>query len=359
MSPRALRGSLSISGNLLARGKLMQLVYLDEAGKANETHEPYLVVAGVIVNPDQKWRPLEEYFMELSKRCFPKHDGPPVVFHAMHIFHGTHLFPREEWSMPRRIKLLERLAGVPKEFGLTIVQGYAHRATVRSWLEQTSPRMTPKQIRAYTHAIAFFNAVRRVENYMFSKAKNEVAMLIAEDTPEIKQTIHALHKLYTDRSIRDLPENAFRSNRIVDAVHFATKDQSLLLQIADHCAFIMKRKIMKRHELTKAFNILSPQIFWPPNVADALAVTVKREDIKLVTEPGSISLGASPEIISAFDSLVQGIRAGHDKHNLSRHLQILREAQNQVFATAQGRSFLRARPTLIQQLARHQKSNQR
>jgi hypothetical protein len=184
-------GPVSITGHPLSGRKLMQLVYLDEAGKANEAHEPYLVVAGVIVNPDQKWRPLERHFMELSKRCFREHDGPPVVFHAMHIFHGTHLFPREKWSLPRRIKLLERLAAVPKEFGLTIVQGYAHRATVRSWFERTSPNMTPKQIRAYTHAIAFFNAIRRVENWMFNKAKDEVAMLIAEDTPEVKQTIHA------------------------------------------------------------------------------------------------------------------------------------------------------------------------
>jgi hypothetical protein len=121
----------------------------------------------------------------------------------------------------------------------------------------------------------------------------------------------------------------------------------------------MKRKIMKKRELLKAFNILAPQIFWPPSVADALAVTVKREDIELVTEPGSINLGDSPELISAFGSLVQGIQSGLDKYNLSRHLQIIRAAQDQAFATESGRSFLASRPTLRRQLVRHRRLNQK
>jgi hypothetical protein len=358
MSRRSQR-PLSISGEPLVGTNLMQLVYLDEAGKSNEVQEPYLVVAGVIVNPDQKWRDIENYFMNLSKKCFPGHSGPPIVFHAMHIFHGTHLFDRKKWSFPRRIRLLEKLASVPKDFNLPLVMGYVRRAPVRKWLTENSPNMSAKNALAYMHAAAFFNAIRRVENWMFQNAKNEVAMLIAEDAPEIKDRIRALHRIYTDRSLNMLPVGAFRSNRIVDAVHFAKKDQSLLLQIADHCAFIMKRKLMKRPELNKAFDMLAPQISWTPNSADGIALAVNRSDIEFITQPGSLTLGKSNELIAAFNSVASGTQSGLDKRNLLPHLRIIRAAQDQAFATTQGSAFLDRRPTLRQQLARHQKLSQK
>jgi hypothetical protein len=46
----------------------MRLVYLDEAGVSNLAHEPVLVVAGVIVNPDDKWKELEAYFRDLVEK---------------------------------------------------------------------------------------------------------------------------------------------------------------------------------------------------------------------------------------------------------------------------------------------------
>jgi len=73
----------------------MQLVYLDEAGISNEAQEPFLVVAGVIVNPDRRWRDLEAHFARLSKKYFPKHVGSPIVFHAKDIWHGHGFSPAQ------------------------------------------------------------------------------------------------------------------------------------------------------------------------------------------------------------------------------------------------------------------------
>jgi hypothetical protein len=61
---------------------------------------------------------------------------------------------------------------------------------------------TLQAIRALTHAAAFFSAVRRIENWMLENTKNEVAMLIAEDTDEVKETIHYLHQAYTDQTVK-------------------------------------------------------------------------------------------------------------------------------------------------------------
>ena len=138
----------SIKGHRLRKGSPVRLVYLDESGRANELHEPHLVVAGVIVDADKQWRKLEEFFAELTEEYFPKHEGHPVVFHAMDIWHGSRLFDRTKWPLQKRRKLLGRLARVPGQFSLPIVMGHAHRASTREAIQRDNADIRPKAIRA-------------------------------------------------------------------------------------------------------------------------------------------------------------------------------------------------------------------
>ncbi|SDS19493.1 DUF3800 domain-containing protein [Bradyrhizobium canariense] len=173
----------------------MQLVYLDEAGISNEAQEPFIVVAGVIVNPDRRWRDLESHFAQLSKKYFRKHSGPPIVFHAKDIWHGHGLFPRATWPLKKRLTLLGELAEIPALFGLPIVVGYENRGAVRQWLLHVNPGLKEKDIRVMTFAGAFFAAIRRVERWMLENT-DEVAMLIAEDTAEVKSYIHRRYQAH-------------------------------------------------------------------------------------------------------------------------------------------------------------------
>lgn len=61
--------SKGFGGGELRGERIVQLVYLDEAGISNRTHEPYLVVAGVIVNADKKWKELEQHLYALAEEC--------------------------------------------------------------------------------------------------------------------------------------------------------------------------------------------------------------------------------------------------------------------------------------------------
>jgi hypothetical protein len=337
----------------------MHLVYLDEAGISNELQEPYLVVAGVIVDADKKWRPLEEYFRKLTLEYFPKHVGHPVVFHAKDIWHGSGLFDRNKWKLTKRLKLLHRLSKVPREFDLPIVMGHAHRASTREALiRRNSTKLTPKSLRSFIHAAAFFSAVRRVESWMSNNTKNEVSMLIAEDTAEVKDTIHALHSAYTDQTINVV--GAFHSKLIIDAVHFAKKDHSLLLQIADNCAFFMKRKLMKKEDTEKYFAEIAPQIVWQKHEGAGIAMRLKISDLVPITYPGTIPIGETPEIQAAFNSLLSGLKSGRGIDSLDRHIRILQAAQDQSFRTPEGQAYLAARPTLKQRIIRlHQRLGQK
>ena len=38
---------------------LVRLIYLDEAGISNPAHEPFLVVAGILIHGDKQWKLIE------------------------------------------------------------------------------------------------------------------------------------------------------------------------------------------------------------------------------------------------------------------------------------------------------------
>ncbi|RED31805.1 uncharacterized protein DUF3800 [Rhodopseudomonas thermotolerans] len=329
----------------------MRLVYLDEAGISNEAQEPFLVVAGVIIDPDRTWRRLEDHFSMMSKKYFRHHDGPPIVFHAKDIWHGNGLFPRNEWPLTKRTKLLGELAEIPASFGLPIVVGYVNRTEFRKSLLKNTPNMPDKDIRSLTFARAFFATILRIERWMQENTQ-EVALLIAEDSTDIRRQVKELHKLYTDRSWLDLPATAFQSKHIVDSIHFAKKDESLLLQIADHCAFIMKRKLMKKQDAQKLYAKIKSQVVLRRTEATGLAKRVTATEIELIKTPGELLLGDSTKLLEAFDAVALGAQSGLGKDNLLPSLRILREAQNQALSTKEGRQYLDARPSLKQRMAR-------
>ncbi|MCG6205116.1 DUF3800 domain-containing protein [Rhodopseudomonas sp. HC1] len=270
----------------------MQLVYLDEAGISNRVHEPYLVVGGVIVNADKKWKLLEQHLSTLAEELVPEYVpyyGHRLIFHAKDIWHGSGLFDRKKWPLERRLEILTRLSAIPAEFNLPLVVSYINRNHYAALFdEQRCKDPADQKIQnMWAHLEAFINAVRRVEKWMEANASDEVAILIAEDTDRIKRLLASLHSSYTDRMsagkeqgmdevqalIQPLARDKnsafndywgkaqlFQSNYIVDAVHFAKKEASLLLQIADHCAFFAKRKLMKCPHISPLYEKITPQI---------------------------------------------------------------------------------------------------
>jgi Protein of unknown function (DUF3800) len=261
LAAKALGGALSGDGNVV------KLVYIDEAGISNTIHEPYLVVAAIVVNPDKQWRDLERYYDDLANELFADFEQHPdvdpyrFVFHAKDVWHGNGAFDRRKWKLQERMKVMSRLAQVPSLFNLRVGLGIIDRERFREEMLRQTPAASPRYIQAMCHTIAFVYAIQDVDAELEKNAPDEVAMLIAEDAPQTKKHISMLHEGYTASHVgyEDAPKDAFLSKRIVDTVHFAKKDQSLLLQIADHCAFIAKRKAMKCPHVVPFYHQIKPQ----------------------------------------------------------------------------------------------------
>jgi Protein of unknown function (DUF3800) len=281
---RSAAWACGLGGSPLKGSKIVRLVYLDEAGISDRRQEPHLVVAGVIVDADRKWKELETYFRNLAVACFPDGAVDPhrFVFHAKDIWHGNGRFDRKKWPRPQRLRLLSQLAQVPRLFELPIVMGAIDRASVLEEIAARKLEVSAKGARQLTHAQAFLVAIQGVENWMQRKTIDEVAMLIAEDTDKMRDTIDRFHEGYTDPDLEG--DDAFRSRHIIDCVHFAKKQKSVLLQIADHCAFIIKRKLMNRADIEPFFAALSGQIHTDYVPAKSYALRVKLDEIAPITD---------------------------------------------------------------------------
>jgi hypothetical protein len=277
----------------------VQLVYLDEAGVSRRSDEPFVVVAGVIVNADKKWKAIEDRFIELTAKYVPNYKstyGQPFIFHAMDIWHGSGSFPREKYTRDKRMKLLAELAQIPQDFDLPIVAGYIKKEDHETYMKARQPYVRPNELAKWSHAEAFLSAIRRVEHWMETHAEEEVAVLIAEDTDRVKELIGAMHAAYTDRSY-PLVEGAFQSEYIVDAVHFTKKKQSILLQVADHMAFIVKRRLNKCKYIAPLWKKVQPKISYKGIEDYGIAMRIPLTDVTVIRcDESSISPAASSEV---------------------------------------------------------------
>ena len=137
-------GLRSLSGNRLDGNRLLRLVYLDEAGLSKPSEEPFLVVAGIIVDADKKLTAIERHLERIAVRNIRSEMLDGFVFHAKEIFNGGgKVFKREksdfvgpvEWPLSRRLALADELARVPAKFDLPVAIGFINRETFLTFYE--------------------------------------------------------------------------------------------------------------------------------------------------------------------------------------------------------------------------------
>lgn len=279
--------SVAFDGSLLRGNRLVRLIYLDEAGVSNPKHEPFLVVAGVAVDADRQFKAIEAHLDALAEKHVPNRNKGYFAFHAMELLHGTKNFDRRNWPLQKRLEILDDLAAIPRQFDLPICWGATDRIAAPALLSSPVDPLLFEQI---IHSHAFFKFVIQIEVLMRATANDEVAVLIAEDRPIMRKMLKLAHAIFRGRAPSDFQENmqkllddqdtkifriALPLERIVETVHFAQKNESSLLQIADICAFSIKRQVQKAQHAEKLYDVLKAQILFTPSVVTALSSTVQ------------------------------------------------------------------------------------
>ena len=236
------------NGALLEGRKVVRFVFLDEGGISR--YEPFVVVAGVIVHGDEQLVPLERELANLVKKHIPKEHQPGFVFHATDIWSGAGIFrDRDRWTLDRRLLILRDLARIPRKLDIPIV----HESYERKQLLVENPNMklTAHEESIAVHSVAFAACELRIEEYMRACFPSEVAQIVAEDNDQARKMIKQVHAGFRKSGALAIryPDNILPLRHIRGSVHFADKDESAPLQIADLCAFIIRGHLSGKHPL--------------------------------------------------------------------------------------------------------------
>lgn len=230
----------------------MRFVYLDEAGiSPNETA---VVVAGVIVDGDRQFRQLEARIQELVEEYVTEEKRLDFAFSAKELANGGKTFVRGVYPANRRLEALRKIAAIPAEFFLPIVVGFDRKSPHPAF-----KKMSVEQRASVMQWIAYSQCVIAAEVYMRRLSRiDKVAICIVEDNHSARRAIKHMRGLLR-RPIPDM--SSFSEDlpigRIIDTVHFAAKNEAVLLQIADACAYVIKRYLAGATYATELFKIMT------------------------------------------------------------------------------------------------------
>lgn len=240
----------------------MRLVYLDESGIS--VKEPFTVVAGVVIDADKQWKLVAEYLNSLLLKYVPAEHQSGFVFHAKELFHGSKVFDPERYPPERRREVLRKLVEIPSKFRLPTVYGYSDKIPLQNW--HTMYPKQPYKMRAIHHAVTYSFCVIAVEAYMRQHARpEEIATLVAENNDNARSAVKEMHHILRGRNLYELNTDYLYEigkrylpvSKIVDCVHFAAKDEAVLLQLADACAFTYRLYLEKKPNASDLFCALS------------------------------------------------------------------------------------------------------
>jgi Protein of unknown function (DUF3800) len=241
----------------LQEGKRVRVAYLDEAGIGNPTHEPYTVVAGIIIHPDSQWTPIAGHLHDLADRFAPLGRRDGFVFHATELFSGGEWFPKlgEEGEKEKRWAILDHLVRVPAALDVPVVYGAVNRAL----LAEVFRSMPARRLAVNAQTIAFARCAHVVDFWIRCHTDDEVVSIVLEQNDQARTAIKEMTEVVRNPQWLDSPAK-FDGSRIVDTAHFAKKSESSPLQIADACAFAIKRHLMQKPDSDRFYEPLMQYI---------------------------------------------------------------------------------------------------
>lgn len=250
----------------------MRRIYIDESGTSER--EPVAVVAGVIIDADKQWREADRRLALLREELGLPRD---FVFHAKDIFANKKGVEAFGWDIHKRIQIIGAVITIATELNVPQAYGWFHKRDAG-----------PRYGKGDAHWLAFTFCLWAADQYVRAMHPDEVATVIAEDSPDMRKRLKKVPAMLRDPELREKTVLTPIGN-IVDSIHFAEKDEATLLQIADCCAFAMRRYISSQRHGSRLYYYLARSfaldpIYWKD-----------RGGFTVVNEPGAAWRGGLPK----------------------------------------------------------------
>lgn len=234
-------------GHPLTGTSAVRYVFIDEAGISDD--EPVTIVAAIIAHADQH--------VMLADRSIAEILGAvPLKFRDGFYFHATDIWGsakyRDDWLMADRVALMKDMMALPARLGLAIAMGHVRRDN------PPPPDLDGLSNAQHQHKMAFHRCLAAADKYVRDfGGLTEVATVVAEDLPDMRQHLartidmpkggfvaapnHVVRTQKEQAQGYSRQESDIRITRIRRPIHFVEKGQEPLLQLADACAFAMRR----------------------------------------------------------------------------------------------------------------------
>jgi hypothetical protein len=243
--------SQAIFGGMLWGDSAVRYIFVDEAGTS--AREPISVVVGLVANADEHVMSAEALVLE-ALRGVPSQFRDGFKFSAKTVF-GDEKY-QSEWSLTDRLSLLHQMMSIPSRVGMAISVAAQWRGAVDFSEGYGKLGLTPAES---DHMQAFKLCLAMADRGIRREAgPREVATVVAEDHPTMKRylkqvptmlrnvPVHLkpdfLRQTEADREAGYLTQTGdIRVERIRSAVHFVAKEDDPLVQVADACAYGVRR----------------------------------------------------------------------------------------------------------------------
>jgi hypothetical protein len=200
-----------------------------------------------------------------------KQDG--FFFHSTDIYgggkQGCIFHDKDEWPDERRWAILDDLAAIPAKFDLPVCIGMIQKAEfpLPKGTDKTNPEIL-RQIDVAQHAFAIIQCEIAVELWLRKHTEREITHIIAENNDEVRLAAREAHTLLRDPqaiAAAGGPANhpVYPFKRIRDGLQFTTKPESRLLQVADVCAWAMRRYANFAPNAKRFFEPIAHKVIYP------------------------------------------------------------------------------------------------
>lgn len=212
----------------------MHLIYLDESGNSggnlNDPNQPVFALCALVVS-ESRWQKLEA---ALSAEI-GKHWAGPVP-ESFEIHAAELMNPRTDYvrhaTPDQRLALMTSWLSAAKSHDVRLVYRTIVKKRYASWLSSTFG--SGVMINPHVAALALVSQV--VNSYLVSLPGKPLGIFISDENQQVARDV--------DKSIRLLrsAEGPLRLTQIIEKGFFIESHKSLVLQLCDLCAYIVRRK---------------------------------------------------------------------------------------------------------------------
>jgi Protein of unknown function (DUF3800) len=274
----------------------MRNIYVDESGINAE--DPATIVVGLIVEPDRDWFPVLRRMRQLWDEHVPRQHREGFWFHAMQVSNGRKW---SNWPEPKRRALLESIMRMPWEFEIPVSVGVVKRGNKwEGWPPDMRKKMTPKNS---DHMMAFVLCVAQADEYVREHFEGEVAQVIAADSGEMRQVLKmagnrllnpeplplAMETYGPKGSTGRIEQVPQTTRRVIDDIHCLEPSNAPFLQLADACAFGLRRAFSNYKDGRDYLRIIAQADTAPTFPSDTSALRFLIENAHQIKVPPPLS----------------------------------------------------------------------